>query len=57
MNLVDTIKVEHEDNNKHSCHNGLTVRNGVNMNLYGVYKRNTIDNIPEMNALLDDTRE
>lgn len=27
------------------------------MNLYGIYKRNTIDDIPEMNALLDDTRE
>lgn len=27
------------------------------MNLYGIYKRNTIDNVPEMNALLDDTRE
>lgn len=25
------------------------------MNLYGIYKRNTIDNVPEMNALLDDT--
>lgn len=25
------------------------------MNLYGIYKRNTIDNLPEMNALLDDT--
>ena len=25
------------------------------MNLYGIYKRNTIDDIPEMNALLDDT--
>lgn len=56
-NLVDTIKVEHEDNNKYSCHIGLTVRNGVNMNLYGIYKRNTIDDIPEMNALLDDTRD
>lgn len=29
MNHVDTIKVEH---NNHSCHIGLTVRNGVNMN-------------------------
>lgn len=27
------------------------------MNLYGIYKRNTIDNVPEMNALLDDTRD
>lgn len=27
------------------------------MNLYGIYKRNTIDDVPEMNALLDDTRE
>ena len=27
------------------------------MNLYGIYKRNTIDDIPEMNALLDDTRD
>lgn len=44
MNLVDTIKVEHEDNNNYSCHNGLTVRNGVNMNLYGIEKRNTIEN-------------
>lgn len=25
------------------------------MNLYGIYKRNTIDNVSEMNALLDDT--
>lgn len=33
-------------------HNG---ENGANMNLYGIYKRNTIDDIPEMNALLDDT--
>lgn len=24
------------------------------MNLYGIYKRNTIDDIPEMNALLDE---
>lgn len=47
MNHVDIIKVEHEDNNNYSCHNGLTVRNGVNMNLYGIYKRNTIDDIPE----------
>ena len=29
MNHVDIIKVEHEDNNNHSCHNGLTVRNEV----------------------------
>lgn len=42
MNHVDTIKVEH---NNHSCHIGLTVRNGVNMNLYGIYKRNRIDDI------------
>ena len=27
------------------------------MNLYGIYKRNTIDNVPEMNASLDETRE
>ena len=27
------------------------------MNLYGIYKRNTIDDVPEMNALLDDTRD
>lgn len=27
------------------------------MNLYGIYKRNTIDDIPEMNALLDDIRD
>lgn len=27
------------------------------MNLYVIYKRNTIDNVPEMNALLDDTRD
>ena len=27
------------------------------MNLYGIYKRTTIDNVPEMNALLDDTRD
>jgi hypothetical protein len=27
------------------------------MNLYGIYKRNTIDNVPEMYALLDDTRD
>lgn len=27
------------------------------MNLYGIYKRNTIDNVPEINALLDDTRD
>ena len=27
------------------------------MNLYGIEKRNTIDNVPLMNALLDDTRD
>ena len=27
------------------------------MNLYGIYKRNTIDNVLEMNASLDETRE
>ena len=43
MNHVDTIKVEYDDNNNHSCHNGLTVRNGANMNLYGIYKRDTIE--------------
>ena len=31
--------------------------NGVNMNLYGIYKRNTIENTCLMNAYLDDTRE
>lgn len=35
----------------------MTGRNEVNMNLYGIYKRNTIDNVPEMNASLDDTRD
>lgn len=27
------------------------------MNLYGIYKRSTIGDIPEMNALLDDTHD
>ena len=35
----------------------MTGRNEVNMNLYGIYKRNAIDNLPEMNASLDDTRD
>ena len=35
----------------------MTGRNGVNMNLYGIYKRNTIENTCLMNAYLDDTLE
>lgn len=55
MNHVDTIKVEH---NNHSCHNGLTVRNGVNMNLYGIYKRNTIEShaIDQFKRKMDNTK-
>ena len=56
MSLEDTIKVEQANNNAQLTQRLDGEKEG-NMNLYGIEKRNTIDNVPLMNALLDDTRD
>ena len=56
-NHVDTVDQHYHTKIISQLSYRLDGENGVNMNLYGIYKRNTIENTCLMNAYLDDTRE
>ena len=56
-NHVDTVDQHYDTKIILQLSYRLDGENGVNMNLYGIYKRNTIENTCLMNAYLDDTRE